>query len=148
MKKIIFAAVGNVVLMIILLIALIQTILSSEINSGRTIFQLHFGIWWVILLVAALIRFLIAKYKNYDLSKSEFSTDDEREQLISHRATVVTYKTTVISLMIALFAFFFLVTVSDNIMLVKIAGIITIASPIIVGFLTYLVSWLVFEWLF
>lgn len=139
MKKIIFEQIGNIILVILLIAALVQTVILSKIQTNEYLFNIKFGFLWLIFIVAALlfsfVRVFFSKHwKGYDLKKGEFSTDDEREQLISYQATISAYKSVVIALVVSLILFFWFSTVSNNILLMKITGIILFGSSIIVGF--------------
>ncbi|GAB2559630.1 hypothetical protein [Gracilibacillus alcaliphilus] len=150
MKKIIFEQVGNIILVLLLMVAMVQSVYSAhiEVNSPSISFEL--GLFWLLFLIWMVIfimfRFLYGKKnKAYDTKKGEFSAEDEREELISKKATVITYKMMITLLIILLFLCFGLSLLLADIKLFQTIIIVAIGISLIVGFITYLLAWIRFD---
>lgn len=153
MKKIIFEQTGNIFLILFAMLGMIQTILSATVRERPTFFSFDFGIFWFLFIGWAIIfgiaRFLYGQTKNnegYSTKKGEFSTQDEREELISKKASLITFKMLIPLWIILLFlcfgmSLFFQILFTD----IKIYQTIVIGilgGSLILSFLTYLIAWI------
>lgn len=151
MKKIILEQIGNVITVVILGFALIQTIVLSPTPTPNSS-QIHFGYGWFLLaawfLIFEVFKHFYEKYANdgYNINDGEFSVRDEREQYVSYFAMKRTLQVLVYCLIFVIVAtLFFSLSLAANITTVSIFIIIMLSSLLIIIFSTYLISWIIYE---
>ncbi|UXS44504.1 hypothetical protein [Staphylococcus delphini] len=89
MKKVIFEQIGNIITTLLLLAASFEIIHNFNVESYQ--FQLSFGV----------SRVIYIKFdQHYDMKKGEFSISDEREAVISHKASIGAYKALIFTLIV------------------------------------------------
>ncbi|WP_194746629.1 hypothetical protein [Staphylococcus chromogenes] len=149
MRKVIFEQTGNIISIILLIASSLEII--SNFKKQDYNFQISFGIFtftliiWLLLFIFA--RVIYSKFdKQYNIKKGEYSTADEREEIISYKASVGAYKVIVFSLLI-FFIWTVLTALFPNVLLFKninayVMSILFFGFSIIIGFLTYLFVWI------
>ena len=98
-----------------------------------------------------MIVFLISRWvlskkdKSYSLKQGEFSAADEREKNNAYFASIVSYKSTIISLFIALGIFVFINNLLnppfDIELNLFVSGVVLFTLVICIGFLSYAIAW-------
>ncbi|WP_066185968.1 hypothetical protein [Gracilibacillus timonensis] len=152
MKKIIFEQTGNILLVLLLMLAMIQTVHSVTITEAPFSSSFNLGFFWFILFIWVLIfglaRFLYGrntKNGGYSTKKGELSAIDEREEIISKRASLVTYRILIITMIVILFLCFGLSLFFSDIKTVQTVMIVGVGSGLIVSFLAYLITWITLD---
>ncbi len=146
MGKILFEQLGNCITVVILMLAMIQSINNSVIEENS--FSILFGSMWSIFVVWMIIfgsiRYTYSiKDNGYDRSKGELSFQDEREKIIGKKSTKITYIVIITILSMFLIFFFFFSTFILDIKVLKIVTISLLGISIIIAYMTYLISWLI-----
>ncbi|HEC2145122.1 TPA: hypothetical protein R1902_000514 [Staphylococcus delphini] len=150
MKKVIFEQTGNIITTLLLLATSFEIINNFKGESYN--FQISFGVYsfalTIWLLVFTVSRVIYSKFdKQYDIKKGEYSVSDEREEVISQKASIGAYKTVTFTLLV-----FFLITVVMalltkllvfNIVNFYVISLLFLGISIITGFLAYLLIWIV-----
>ncbi|GGP09114.1 hypothetical protein [Oceanobacillus neutriphilus] len=156
MKKIIFEQTGNIILILLATLAMIQTVLTATVREDPIFFSFEFGIFWFLflgwLIVFGIARFWYGKKKNnegYSTKKGEFSAQDEREELISKKASLITFKM-LIPLWIILLAIsfglnLFLGLFFSDIKIFQTMIIGILGGSLIICYLTYLIAWVTLD---
>ncbi|MTV23728.1 hypothetical protein [Staphylococcus delphini] len=103
MKKVIFEQIGNIITTLLLLAASFEIIHNFKVESYQ--FQLSFGVYsfalTIWLLLFGVSRVIYSKFdQHYDMKKGEFSISDEREAVISHKASIGAYKALIFTLIV------------------------------------------------
>ncbi|MBE6180830.1 hypothetical protein [Staphylococcus xylosus] len=149
MRKVIFEQTGNIISVILLIASSLEII--SNFKKQDYNFQISFGIFtftliiWLLLFIFA--RIIYSKFdKQYNIKKGEYSISDEREEIISYKASVAAYKAIVFSLLI-FFIWTVLTALFSNVLLINninayAMSLLLLGSSIIIGFFTYLFVWI------
>lgn len=152
MKKIIFEQTGNIIMILLLTLGMIQTILTATVKEEPFSFSFEFGMFWFLLLgwliIFGIARFWYAKKKNnegYSTKKGEFSTQDEWEELVSKRASLITFKILISVWVVLLFLCFGVSLFVTDIKTFQIMVIGILGGSLIIGFLTYLIAWIILD---
>ncbi|HEC2209885.1 TPA: hypothetical protein R1939_001507, partial [Staphylococcus delphini] len=103
MKKVIFEQTGNIITTLLLLATSFEIINNFKGESYN--FQISFGVYsfalTIWLLVFTVSRVIYSKFdKQYDIKKGEYSVSDEREEVISQKASIGAYKTVTFTLLV------------------------------------------------
>jgi len=149
MKKILFEQLGNSITVVILTLAMIQSINNSIIKEDdfSIIFGSVWGIFVVWMIIFGIIRYIYSrKDKGYDRKKGELSFQDEREKMIGKKSTKITYGVVIATLLIFLIFFFFFSSFILDIKLLKVVTISLFGINIIIAYMTYLISWLILDY--
>ncbi len=97
----------------------------------------------IVFLISRLV--LSKKDKSYSLKQGEFSAADEREKNNAYFASIVSYKSTIISLFIALGIFVFINNLLnppfDIELNLFVSGVVLFTLVICIGFLSYAIAW-------
>ena len=115
------------------------------------------SIFLIYLIVFLISRWVLSKKdKSYSLKQGEFSAADEREKNNAYFASIVSYKSTIISLFIALGIFVFINKLSiffnksiknllnppfDIELNLFVSGVVLFTLVICIGFLSYAIAW-------
>lgn len=152
MKKIIFEQTGNIIMILLTTLGMIQTVLTATVTEEPFSFSFEFGIFWFLLIgwliVFGIARFLYGKKKNnegYSTKKGEFSTQDEREELISKKASLFTFKMLIPLWIVLLFLCFGLSLLFTDIKIFQTTAIGILGGSLIISFLTYLITWIALD---
>lgn len=152
MKKIIFEQTGNIIMILLPTLGMIQTVLTATVNKGSFSFSFEFGIFWFLflgwLIIFGIARFWYGRKKNnegYSTRKGEFSTHDEREELISKKASLITFKMLISLWVVLLFLCFGLGLFITDIKTLQIMVIGMLGGSLIIGFLSYLTVWIILD---
>jgi len=152
MKKIIFEQTGNIIMILLLTLGMIQTVLTATVNKSPFSFSFEFGIFWFLflgwLIIFGIARFWYGKKKNnegYSTRKGEFSTQDEREELISKKASLITFKMLISLSVVLLFLCFGLGLFVTDIKTLQTMVIGMLGGSLIIGFLSYLTVWIILD---
>lgn len=152
MKKIIFEQTGNIIMILLLTLGMIQTVLTATVNKGPFSFSFEFGIFWFLflgwLIIFGIARFWYGKKKNnqgYSTKKGEFSTEDKREELISKKASLITFKMLISLWIVLLFLCFGLGLFVTDTKTFQSMVIGMLGGSLIIGFLTYLIVWITLD---
>lgn len=150
MKKVIIEQIGNVIMVGLATYMLMFMVAHSFWrDNGDSLFK--FGIAGILLvgwlILFGLIRlFLIKTDHSFKSSKGELSTADEREKEISAKSIAGTYKVIFTLLLIDLFGTAIVsVIIGNQVVLFRQITIATFGITIMIGFLTYLVTWIYFD---
>lgn len=151
MKKIIFEQIGNIIGTLLLGFSMIQSVLLSPKPTTKSSYII-FGSGWFILacwcLFFYILKHLYQKYlkDGYQVKKGELSSCDEREKEISHLALKRTYQAFMFfSIFTVVAIFFFSLSISTNLTNLSIFIIIILTTVLTVVFLTYLITWIIYE---
>lgn len=150
MKKVIFEQTGNIITTLLLLAASFEIIHNFKVESYQ--FQLSFGVYsfalTIWLLLFGVSRVIYSKFdQHYDMKKGEFSISDEREAVISHKASIGAYKALIFTL-IVLFLVTVIIALLTKLLVLNIVhfyaiSLLFLGLAIIVGFSAYLLIWIV-----
>ena len=149
MRKIIFEAIGNLILVSLFAAVIIEVFVTNVkyTNDGS---QFTTGtissIFLIYLIVFLISRWVLSKKdKSYSLKQGEFSAADEREKNNAYFASIVSYKSTIISLFIALGIFVFIHNLLnppfDIELNLFVSGVVLFTLVICIGFLSYAIAW-------
>ena len=148
MQKILFEQTCNIVLLSLLTITFIQAIPTAYFNEHGL--YVDFGIFgtafFIALIITGIARVLYMKtYKadGYTFKDGEFSTRDEREQMISKQATMVVYKMVTTVLIVALALLFICCMAINNVVLLKQIAIATLGGVLLVAMVSYTFAWII-----
>lgn len=149
MRKVIFEQTGNIISVILLIASSLEII--SNLKKQNYNFQISFGIFTFTLIVWLLLfifsRIIYSKFdKQYNIKKGEYSISDEREEIISYKASVAAYKAIVFSLLI-FFIWTVLTALFSNVLPINNINayamcLLLLGFSIIIGFFTYLFVWI------
>lgn len=150
MKKILFEQIGNIIMVLLLVLAMVQSIHSARIETSPLSFSVEIGFYWMLffiwIIIFGICRLLYSnKNKGYNTRKGELSTEDEREELISQKAITITYKAIIVLLIVLLFLNFGLSLFITEIKTFQVMVIISIGISLLTGFITYLSAWVIFD---
>ncbi|MFD1068023.1 hypothetical protein [Oceanobacillus locisalsi] len=152
MKKIIFEQTGNMIMILFLTLGMIQTVLNATVKEDPIFFSFEFGIFWFLFvgwfIVFSIARFLYGKKlhnEGYSTKKGEFSTQDEREELISKKASLITFKMLIPLWVVLLFLCFGLSLLFTDIKTFQSTIIGILGGSLIISFLTHLVAWITLD---
>ena len=150
MKKVLFEQTTNILLVIFLALALIQSIPTAYLNDSG--FYVEFGIFSAAFLLTFIVsiafRFVLAskwKKDGYTITQGEFSTRDEREKMIRDKAVTLTYKVAIGVMTVSTAVIFFLMISSLNAIEMKQLVIAVLSTTVVLSMFSYLVSWIVFD---
>ena len=150
MKKVLFEQTTNILLVIFLALALIQSIPTAYLNDSG--FYVDLGIFGTAFLltfiVSIALRFvLVSKWKKdgYTMAQGEFSTRDEREKMIRNKAATATYKVAIGMLTFSTAIIFFLLISSLNVIAMKQLVIAVLSTIVVLSMVVYLFSWIVLD---
>lgn len=142
MKKIIFEAIGNLIFVLLFAAVIIEVFVTNVKYTTGTISSI-FLIYLIVFLISRLV--LSKKDKSYSLKQGEFSAADEREKNNAYFASIVSYKSTIISLFIALGIFVFINNLLnppfDIELNLFVSGVVLFTLVICIGFLSYAIAW-------
>lgn len=151
MRKIIFEQIGNIITITLIIFAMIQSIISSPISSNDH--SIILGNGWIIFIVWCAIfgvcRYIFSKkIKNYgyNMKKGEFSCEDEREDIISKKASKISYISMIFASQFFFVLFFFSSFFILNLTVVKVIAITLLGTSIIIGFIAYLLAWIILDY--
>lgn len=151
MRKIIFEQIGNIITFILIIFAMIQSVISSPISSNDH--SIILGNGWIIFIVWCAIfgvcRYIFSKkIKNYgyNMKKGEFSCEDEREDIISKKSSKISYISMIFASQVFFVLFFFSSFFILNLTLIKVIAIALLGAIIIIGFISYLLAWVVLDY--
>lgn len=146
MKKIIFEQLGNIISVILLTTSILEInndlkVSQNEIHFSLGIYTLSFLVWIIIFTV---LRYLYSKInKSYNFKKGEYSVADEREESISYKASVCSYKCVIFILLILLLLNIPLSFITPlNTISTYVFVTLYLSISIILGFLSYTLSWI------
>jgi len=150
MKKVLFEQTTNILLVIFLALALIQSIPTAYLNDSG--FYVDLGIFGTAFLltfiVSIALRFVLAskwKKDGYTMAQGEFSTRDEREKMIRNKAATATYKVAISMLTFSTAIIFFLLISSLNVIAMKQLVIAVLSTTVVLSMVVYLFSWIVLD---
>ncbi len=150
MKKVLFEQMTNILLVIFLAIALIQSIPTAYMNDSG--FYVDFGIFGtaflLIFIISMALRFVLAskwKKDGYTMAQGEFSTRDEREKMIRGKAVTTTFKVVNGVLIFSTAIVFFLLISNLNAIIMKQLVIAVLSTIVVLLMIVYLVSWIIFD---
>ena len=150
MKKVLFEQTTNILLVIFLALALIQSIPTAYLNDSG--FYVDLGIFGTAFLltfiVSIALRFVLAskwKKDGYTMAQGEFSTRDEREKMIRNKAATATYKVAIGMLTFSTAIIFFLLISSLNVIAMKQLVIAVLSTIVVLSMVVYLFSWIVLD---
>lgn len=150
MKKVLFEQTTNILLVIFLALALIQSIPTAYLNDSG--FYVDLGIFGTAFLltfiVSIALRFVFAskwKKDGYTMAQGEFSTRDEREKMIRNKAATATYKVAISMLTFSTAIIFFLLISSLNVIAMKQLVIAVLSTIVVLSMFVYLFSWFVLD---
>ena len=150
MKKVLFEQTTNILLVIFLALALIQSIPTAYLNDSG--FYVDLGIFGTAFLltfiVSIALRFVLAskwKKDGYTMAQGEFSTRDEREKMIRNKAATATYKVAISMLTFSTAIIFFLLISSLNVIAMKQLVIAVLSTIVVLSMVVYLFSWIVLD---
>jgi hypothetical protein len=150
MKKVLFEQTTNILLVIFLALALIQSIPTAYLNDSG--FYVEFGIFGAAFLVTFIVsiafRFVLAskwKKDGYTITQGEFSTRDEREKMIRDKAVTLTYKVAIGVMTVSTAVIFFLMISSLNAIEMKQLVIAVLSTTVVLSMFAYLFSWFIFD---
>ncbi len=150
MKKVLFEQTTNILLVIFLALALIQSIPTAYLNDSG--FYVDLGIFGTAFLltfiVSIALRFVLAskwKKDGYTMAQGEFSTRDEREKMIRNKAATATYKVAIGMLTFSTAIIFFLLISSLNVIAMKQLVIAVLSTIVVLSMFVYLFSWFVLD---
>ena len=150
MKKVLFEQTTNILLVIFLALALIQSIPTAYLNDSG--FYVEFGIFGAAFLLTFIVsiafRFVLAskwKKDGYTIAQGEFSTRDEREKMICDKAVTVTYKVAIGVMTLSTAVIFFLMISSLNAIEMKQLVIAVLSTTVVISMFSYLISWFIFD---
>lgn len=149
MKKIIFEAIGNLILVSLFAAVIIEIFVT---NATYTTDGIQFttgpisSIFLIYLIVFLISRWVLSKKdKSYSLKQGEFSAADEREKNNAYFASIVSYKSTIISLFMALSIFVFINNLLsppfDIELSLFVSGVVLFTLVICISFLSYAIAW-------
>lgn len=150
MKKIILEAIGNSIMVTLFAATLIE-IYSTNAQYTADGSSFTTGTVSIVFLVYSIIfsisRWLLSKKdKSYSVKDGEFSAADEREKHNAYFASIVSYKSMITSLLVALVVFVSIHVFSQPPFVNQIdlftSGIILFALVICIGFLSYGTAWI------
>lgn len=149
MRKIIFEAIGNLILVSLFAAVIIEVFVTNVkyTNDGSQFTTGTISSIFLIYLIFFLIsRWVLSKKdKSYSLKQGEFSAADEREKNNAYFASIVSYKSTIISLFIALGIFVFINNLLnppfDIELNLFVSGVVLFTLVICIGFLSYAIAW-------
>ena len=151
MKKIVIEQLGNLLLVGLFGASLAQSLLISQPLSDDYLFILNFGwltplfLGWGILF--SIIRGMMGiklKKIGYSPRKGEFSAQDEREELLSAKATRISYYSFIIMIIGSMAVYYVWRTLPIELPAIQlILPIILLTLTGLVAIASYLVTWLV-----
>ncbi len=149
MKKILLEQLGNSITVVILTLAMIQSINNSIIKEDD--FSIVFGSIWAVfvvwMIIFGVIRYIYSrKDKGYNRKRGELSFQDEREKMIGKKSTKITYIVIITILLMFLIFFFFFSSFILDIKLLKIVTISLLGISVVIAYMTYLISWLILDY--
>ncbi len=150
MKKVLFEQTTNILLVIFLALTLIQSIPTAYLNDSG--FYIEFGIFGIafllILIVSIALRFVFAskwKKDGYTMVHGEFSTRDEREEMIRDKAATVTYKIAIGVLTVSTAIVFILMISNLEAIAMKQLVMGVMSTTVVLTMFVYLLSWIIFD---
>ncbi|MGY0401771.1 hypothetical protein [Carnobacterium jeotgali] len=150
MKKIIFETMGNLIFISLFAAVIIEVFVTNVKYTNEGV-QFTTGtisiIFFIYLIVFLTSRWILSKKdKSYSLKQGEFSASDEREKNNAYFASIISYKSTIISLFIALGIFVFINTLLNppfnTDLNLFISGVVLFTLVICTSFLSYAIAWI------
>ena len=155
MRKVLFEQIGNMIVATVFIIAACQTAAASTFSTAEKgfYFELSFPFSWLVFLLSILFFSIARKLyerkigatDGYTQKEGELSAQDEREKLVGLEASKTTYRALLIYLSIVLLLFLFGNGFITSVTTLKIITILLIGSCLLVSFLIYLISWIIYD---
>ena len=155
MRKVLFEQIGNMIVETLFIIAACQTVVASTFSTADKSFSINvtFPFSWLIFLLAILFFSIARKLyekkigaaDGYTQKEGELSAQDEREKIVGLEASKTTYRILLVYLAFVLLFFLFGNGFITSAITLRIMTILLFGSCLVFAFLTYLISWIVYD---